>query len=42
MSERPPSEATARARRNRRLALILVAVVVLFYAGVQIRWGFGR
>ena len=26
-------------RRNRRLALILVAIVVLGYFGIQLRWG---
>lgn len=27
------------AKRNRRLGLILVAIVVLGYFGIQLRWG---
>jgi hypothetical protein len=38
----PRRNPVALGRRNRALALILVALAVLFYVGIQLRWGWGR
>jgi hypothetical protein len=38
----PRRNPTALARRNRNFALILVAVAVAFYLGIQLRWGWIR
>ena len=38
----PRRDPIAIRRRNRRLGLILVGLAVLFYVGIQLRWGWSK
>lgn len=35
----PNADPAGRARRNRRVALLLAVVALLFYVGIALRWG---